>query len=57
MFWNGRFFVFDLYCRGSNGLCDLNGVCILINLDCFDDLCYFLRIFCNFLFIIFFENV
>lgn len=57
MFWNGRFFVFDFYCRGSNGLCDLNGVCILINLDCFDDLCYFLRIFCNFVFIIFFENV
>lgn len=57
MSWNGRFFVFDSHCRGSNGLCDPNGVCTLTNLDCFDDLCYFLRILCNSLSIIPFENV
>lgn len=57
MSWNGRFFVFDSHCRGSNGLCDPNGVCTLTNLDCFDDLCYFLRILCNSVSIIPFENV
>lgn len=57
MSWNGRFLVFDSHCRGSNGLCDPNGVCTLTNLDCFDDLCYFLRILCNSVSIIPFENV
>lgn len=54
---NDRFFVFDSHCRGSNGLCDPNGVCSLTNLDCFDDLCIFLRNLCNSLSIVPFENV
>lgn len=26
----GSFYIFDIYCRGMNGLCDLDGKCIVL---------------------------
>lgn len=32
---NGSFYIFDFYCRGMNGLCDLDGKCIVLILSFF----------------------
>lgn len=40
---DNRYFVYDLYCRGNNGLCDFEGNCIMLIFSLFGILCDFLR--------------